>query len=273
MTERQIRQYYDQAMLRDERRWVRDIRKMFAQQLRDLRDLIKRTQSPQAIIEELPKVINAEGTLALYQRLYQAQGEKYYTTTQESLKGDKTAAIRLISKTYQQKKLDPNDPYFTHMAALVESKVGYRVRTIQQTSREFAIRAIQAATEQIQAEGLGIVEGANLIETTVRQEWRRTAGFRAARIARTEVGTLSNMASDLGAQNTGLEYTKKWLAFIDDRTRLSHAEANGMEVAKGQPFNLAGAELMHPSDPGAPPEEVINCRCVLQYIAPEFTVE
>ena len=269
MTERQIRRYYDQSMQRDERRWMREIRKMFASQLRALRSLINRAENPTDIISELPKVINADGTLSLYQRLYQSQGEKYYTTTQESIKGDKSAPRNLIT----QKKLDPDDPYFTHMAGLVESKVGYRVRTIQKTSREVAIKAIQAAAETAQAEGLGIVDTTALIEKTVRQEWRRTASFRAARIARTEVGTLSNMASDLGARNTGLEYRKKWLAFIDDRTRPSHAEANGMEVNKGQSFVLDGDDLMYPSDPDAEPGQVINCRCVLQYVTPEFTVE
>lgn len=269
MTEQQTRQYYDRAMLRDERRWMREVRKMFANQLRSLRKVIQHTKVPNAIVDELGKAINADGTMAMYQQLYQTQGEKYYTTTQESIKGDKMAYYRISA----QKKLDPTDPYFTHMAGLVESKVGYRVRTIQQTSRELAIKAIQEAVEQIQEQGLGIDDGAVLIESTVASNWRRTAGFRAARIARTEVGTLSNMASDLGAQNTGLDYQKRWLAFIDDRTRPSHAEANGITVKKGQPFIVDGEAIMHPSDPNASAANVINCRCIAQYEVPEFTVE
>ena len=264
MTEAQTRRYYDLNMLRDEKLWIREIRKMFAAQLRGLMALIAQAKEPKTIIEGLPLVINSTGTMALYQRLYQTQGEKYYTVTQESMTGQKRKAM---------KKLDPNDPYFMHMAGLVESLVGYRVRTIQETSREFAIQAIQAATEMIQEQGLGIQEGAKLIEQMVSEEWRRTESFRAARIARTEVGTLSNMASDLGARNTGLAYKKRWLAYMDNRTRESHARADGQEVDKGQPFQVGDSAMRYPSDPTAPAAEVINCRCVTQYIVAEFTIQ
>ena len=250
MTEAQTRRYYDLNMLRDEKLWIREIRKMFAAQLRGLMALIAQAKEPKTIIEGLPLVINSTGTMALYQRLYQTQGEKYYTVTQEAMTGQKRKAI---------KKLDPTDPYFMHMAGLVESLVGYRVRTIQETSREFAIQAIQDATEIIQEQGLGIQEGTKLIEEMVNAEWRRTESFRAARIARTEVGTLSNMASDLGARNTGLDYKKRWLAYMDNRTRATHAQANGQEVVKGQSFQVGDAAMKYPSDPTAPASEVINC--------------
>lgn len=266
MTERQTREYYDKNMHRDEKAWIREIRKMFAYQLRELSKMILEVKIPENIIENIPLVINTVGTMTLYQRMYQAQGEKYYTVTQEAL----TGKSRRIGNTL--KKLDPTDPYFVHMAGLVETQVGYRVRSIQETSREVAIKAIQEAVEQIQEEGLGIDKGARLINKKVSEEWRRTASFRAARIARTEVGTLSNMASDMGARNTGLDYKKKWLAYIDGRTRESHVVADGQEVEKGQTFNVGGSQMKYPSDPSAPADEVINCRCVAQYIVPEFTV-
>lgn len=49
----------------------------------------------------------------------------------------------------------------------------------------------------------------------------------------------------------------------DDRTRLTHLAADGQVRARGEPFLVGNALLMEPGDPGGPPEEVANCRCVL----------
>ena len=267
MTERQTRRYYKNQMGRDEKRWAREIKKMFSKQLKDLIALIREAKLPEVIISELPQVINDEGTLELYERLYTVLGEKYYTITQASL-SDKSA----LGRIHAGKKLEPDDPYFIHILELVRSSVGYRVSTIQETSRELVSKEIQDLIAVIEEQGLGIDEAAKLIEAKVRDRWLTTVDYRAARIARTETGTLANMASDLGAKNTGLNYVKKWLAFMDNNTRADHADANGDEVEKGEAFIVGSSELQYPCDPKGPPEQVINCRCVLQYVVPEFTV-
>jgi hypothetical protein len=64
------------------------------------------------------------------------------------------------------------------------------------------------------------------------------------------------------------------MATGDDRTRDTHIEAH-MEYTNNpipvdQPFIVGGASLMYPQDPGGPPVEVINCRCVSVTIHPEI---
>lgn len=264
MTEQQTREYYHKQMHRHENRWIQEVRKMFAGQLRGLKALIRQAQLPEVIIQELPKVINTEGTMAMYQKLYLSQGEIYYTVTQAGLNEKK--AIQRLSAS---KKLPPDDPFFMQMLSLIESQVGYRITTIQQTSRDLVIAEIQDIIAIMEEEGLSIAEGAKLIESRVRSKWLQTAQWRAARIARTETGTIANMASEMGAQNTGLNYVKKWLSFVDDRTREDHILANGEEVDKGESFNIGGSTMRYPCDPNGAAEQVINCRCVLQYVVPD----
>ncbi len=58
------------------------------------------------------------------------------------------------------------------------------------------------------------------------------------------------------------DVTFVWHATQDDRTRDSHAEMDGQEVAMGESFITGnGNALEFPGDPNGPPEEVINCRC------------
>jgi len=94
---------------------------------------------------------------------------------------------------------------------------------------------------------------------------------RARTIARTEthfaVQATSAETMRMEAEAVGLEKeTKKvWTAGIDMRVRESHAEADGQTVGLDESFTVGGVLLKFPGDESGPPEEVINCRCILTY--------
>ena len=83
---------------------------------------------------------------------------------------------------------------------------------------------------------------------------------RAFAIARTETGIASSIAQHKTYRKNDVR-RKQWLSTMDDKTRASHAEANGQIVGIDEPFQVGDAELMHPLDPSGPPEEICNCRC------------
>lgn len=58
------------------------------------------------------------------------------------------------------------------------------------------------------------------------------------------------------------EIIRVWESSGDGRTRESHDEMHGQEVAWDEPFKTpSGVFLMFPGDPSGPAEEIINCRC------------
>lgn len=99
----------------------------------------------------------------------------------------------------------------------------------------------------------------------------RLLAYRAEVIARTEtLGALSASreegmrqlieAGKVDAQDV----TKIWRATGDARTRDTHQELDGQAVAWGEAFTSpSGARLLYPHDKslGAPPKEIIQCRC------------
>jgi uncharacterized protein with gpF-like domain len=89
---------------------------------------------------------------------------------------------------------------------------------------------------------------------------------RAATIARTETHAASQASAQYSAEATGLDMRRQWAASRGDRTRETHAEADGQIVGMNEPFIVGGYELMYPGDPNGPAEEVINCRCVAVYV-------
>ena len=128
---------------------------------------------------------------------------------------------------------------------------------------------------QGQAEGWSIQQMQDAIEQTF-QQWisgnvssedyefvqRRLPPFRTEMIARTE----TTRAVNAGTYQIGREWDverKEWLATSDDRTRDSHADADGQIAWLDDPFDVGGYEMMYPGDAqhGAPPSEFVNCRC------------
>ena len=96
---------------------------------------------------------------------------------------------------------------------------------------------------------------------------------RSAVIARTETHNASSYANhemhrDFMPQNS----QKQWVSTSDARTRSFHSAANGQVVAMEDNFIVNGKEMMYAGDPKGGPENVINCRCTIIYIAPDDDV-
>lgn len=92
---------------------------------------------------------------------------------------------------------------------------------------------------------------------------------RAMTIARTEVhraaeaGSLAQMRL---SGFTNFECRKRWLATEDERTRLWHIQADGQTVGLNEVFDVGGEGLQFPGDPMGRADNVINCRCTMEYL-------
>jgi hypothetical protein len=79
----------------------------------------------------------------------------------------------------------------------------------------------------------------------------------------TQVSSASNMGALEGAYDE-YEY-KQWNAILDNKTRETHAEANGQIVPIDSLFAVGLELMMHPGDMSADPGEWKNCRCSLMF--------
>jgi SPP1 gp7 family putative phage head morphogenesis protein len=129
---------------------------------------------------------------------------------------------------------------------------------ISDSTREAILNAIRRGED----ENLSVEEIARLIVDVTSGE---IGLARARRIARTETHAAAMYGQQAAAEASPLDFSKVWLATEDARTRPDHAEANGQTVALDEMFQVGDAELLYPGDFNAPPEQIINCRCVALY--------
>jgi hypothetical protein len=85
---------------------------------------------------------------------------------------------------------------------------------------------------------------------------------RAARVGETEAHAALNGGGEAARVELGLG--KKWIAVDDERTRPTHAAADGQVVPAGAYFTVGGFPALYPGDPRLPVGERINCRCVAE---------
>lgn len=133
-----------------------------------------------------------------------------------------------------------------------------RITSIAETTRN----QIVAAVARGYADGLAQDGVASMIMDAIPA----ISNMRSAMIARTETHGAANFGALEAARETGITLRREWLSAEDDRTRPSHAEANGQTVGMDEPFTVGDASLMYPGDPNGPAEEVINCRCSVAFI-------
>lgn len=138
--------------------------------------------------------------------------------------------------------------------AFLEDEAANKVTLINDTTRE----ALRTTLSE------GVANGENIpkLAKRISEVMEEAKGNRAVVIARTEVVGASNFGTLEGMRQGGVPQ-KEWLATPDDRTRDSHAEADGQIVGVDEPFTLgSGVQTQYPGGSGVA-EEDIQCRCTV----------
>lgn len=95
----------------------------------------------------------------------------------------------------------------------------------------------------------------------------QSAAIRNARTAVTSAQNAGRQASYEQAVEMGIEVQKEWMATLDNRTRDSHQDMDGVRVDYNDLFPNG---LEYPADPNGAPAEVYNCRCTMRAILPKY---
>ena len=134
-----------------------------------------------------------------------------------------------------------------------------RAIMVSNTARKTFMRIVQTFLIDPEFMMLGVPQHAVIL----RRKFNHYAQFQAERVVRTEATNAANFGTMQSALTVfpGDEMKKEWIASFDDRTRDTHAEADGQVVNYNDPFFVGGYQIQYPGEPGAPANEVINCRC------------
>ena len=182
----------------------------------------------------------------------------YETAAREFAKPfyEKAAERGMVTKDFEN--------FLRFMAAFVTTVGVQKVSQITETTEGQIRRSVSE----------GIAEGLSLpqIAANIRARAPQIASVRSAVIARTEVHSAAMWAQVEAVRETGLVLRKQWVAAKDERTRtlddgpFDHAAMDGETVDMDKAFIVGGEELEFPGDPSGSPGNIINCRCVMNFV-------
>ena len=249
-----------------ERYYTNAFAKALFEQIEPILDNWDLMQVPADVIRAIDN-IKEDSMKRVYLDLYRRVGVDFAKIAVEGLKGD--GEDWELKDDGMNTLLDNPDSFTWIWATQVESwvlqNVGDRIVTVTATSKAQAKKIVRDIVQQSFDEGLGAAETMSLLEDRIPIEWRKQR-WRAEAIARTEVLTAAHEGSYRGAKATGLQLKKRWLARLDGREREAHAQANGQVRELDQPYDVGGEPMSRPGDIRASAANVVNCRCVEQYI-------
>lgn len=163
----------------------------------------------------------------------------------------------------QRPPADVTDLTEDEILSLVQKLAVAAAITTANGTRSAAERAIARGLKQ----GASAEEIAGMIEEATGGA---VSASRALSIARTAVTAVSGAATVEAARKRSAQTPQRvkvkiWWTAQDARVRPSHVAAHGDAVPLDDSFEVGVSRLRFPGDPQGPPEEVINCRCVLLY--------
>jgi len=236
------------------------VRRALKQYSADFANDLKHCTSLQQMQQVASKQVRSNDIEKAIRQIYAPVGKYFGEQTYKELK---PAQKRLGSATINGLTTPITEDYwFAWVEKMLKGSLGQRITWITGTTRESFIKAV----DSIGYDGFEKGKSIDVIASEIMKELRITELYRAERIARTEVISASNMSSQAGAQATGLELNKEWIAYLDENTRESHAALNGSVVDMNEQFSNG---LDVPGDASGDAEEVINCRCTVGYLAKE----
>ena len=205
-------------------------------------------------------------------KVEQAYTRLYKTVAKDFAKKERETLLKAAGKPSVTKDGFDDEMELLITEYLTTGQVGRNIVSISQTSKEYFNKLLNDLIVEVNAEGLGYSEAQTRLRDRLTSEWHRAARYRTERIVRTEVSAASNWGSIKGVNSTGLPYNKTWLAAIDERTRVGHADANGQTVDQYDAFTVDGEMLEYPVDPAGSAGNVINCRCSVTYQLKQMSI-
>lgn len=238
---------------RYERAAIAEFKQVLNGYLADYMVRVSNAQSFADLITEADKGVKSEPINEAMQKLYARVGTDFAKSTIKDLQ-------KRYAKKSQRIETDFWAEYFKQYA---RTKLGDKITWITNTTEQVFKETVRQVVEQAGDKGWSIYNTAKQIQKEIGFK----NAYRAERIARTEIVAASNLGSNDGAKNSGIQLKKVWSVIADSNTRDSHLAMAGSEpIPLDEPFNVGGELLQYPGDQAGSAENIINCRCGIDHV-------
>lgn len=137
---------------------------------------------------------------------------------------------------------------------------------LNQTTKKELLKKLRKTLAEGMAESMPKLK--KQLQESAKDVFEELSNTRAYLIARTESGASVNVGQLATYKATGIE-RKEWLSTLDDRTRESHLQMDGVIANIDETFEVENLteggidNMLYPLDPNGSAGNVCNCRCTI----------
>jgi len=147
----------------------------------------------------------------------------------------------------------------------VEANTGERIISVQGTLKEWVQNTVQRYVDIALENGTGIELITQRVKDFLNFEFVGYQEWKVRQIVANEVLTAYSVSNKIGADSTGLDYTKTWIWSGSKDPHHNHIPLNGKTIGKDELFTVGQYTAKYPRDLTLGPEESIGCKCAIAY--------
>ena len=149
----------------------------------------------------------------------------------------------------------------------VSLNTGELIKSVQGTLKKWVQKVVQDYVNVAIEEGLGLEQLTQEAKKVLANAYTGYETWKVRQIVSQEVLSAYSVSNKIGADSTGLEYTKQWIHSGSGNHHANHVPLNGVKIGQNDLFQVGSYTARYPRDTSLGPEESINCLCACAYRA------
>lgn len=165
-------------------------------------------------------------------------------------------------------KADINDAVWNmELQQWVSANTGELIKSVEGTLKAWVKKTVQDYVEIAIEEGIGLEELTQRAKEILSNAYTGYETWKVRQIVSQEVLTAYSVSNKIGADASGLDYTKTWIHSGSGQPHKNHVPLNGVKIGRTERFQVGAYTALYPRDQSLGPEESVNCLCAVAYRA------
>jgi hypothetical protein len=249
---RQIRyaRQVERKRLRLERKFTKALRAALHEETKAISAAVR--QNPLAALENLDAAVQDSSMGQVMQAMYRDVANSFKIEDPENL-------LKSIDSIVWE----------TIVSDYIRVYAARAITEIRRTTKEITQKQLRPILDEGIQQGMSVPDIGKNMQAKLAEYAPDVERYRAIRIARTEIVSVSNWATIESVRGSDAQdlFLKRWLPAMQENTRESHAAMmDKPPIELDELFEVGGELLAYPGDPSGSPENVINCRCTVIFI-------
>ena len=165
-------------------------------------------------------------------------------------------------------KADINDAIWNQeLQQWVNANTGKLIVSVEGTLKKWVQKTVQDYVNIAIEEGLGLEELTQRAKGILKASYTGYETWKIRQIVSQEVLSAYSVSNKIGADASGLDYTKQWIHSGSGQPHKNHVPLNGVTIGKTERFQVGAYTALYPRDTSLGAEESVNCLCAVAYRA------